>query len=216
MDVFEKYKSYYKDGVVRPQPGDFVRKYFKNKVGGFYIDVGAYDGITWSNSIDLDENLQWSGVCVEPIPSVYEKLKINRPQATCINAAASDNEEDVEFWHVTGYAEMLSGMTKDYDEDHVKRIHGDISNHGGEIKKINLKSITLASIIKGPVDYISIDVEGGELSVLKGLNISVNRPTLISIEDNGYTNEPMSFLEQNKYRKLGRVCGDIFYENSIL
>jgi hypothetical protein len=76
--------------------------------------------------------------------------------------------------------------------------------------------LKLSDIIKEPVDYLSIDVEGAELTVLKSLNLSKNRPKLISLEDNGYTDDPMVFLAQNNYKFLTRVCGDMFYEDSLL
>jgi FkbM family methyltransferase len=195
------------------RPVSFVQRYFHNKKNGFYIDVGAYDGITYSNTLDLDNGLSWKGICIEPIPEIYDKLVKNRSNAECINVAAGKENKDVEFWHVEGYAEMLSGIASCYDGAHIARINNEIKRYGGSIKKIKINIIMLKDIINKPVDYLSIDAEGSELNVIKGLDIYSNRPKLISLEDNGYTNDPFLFLESNGYKRLQKVCGDVFYES---
>jgi len=51
--------------------------YFKNVNNGIYIDIGAYDGITGSNTYIFD-HLGWTGFCIEPNKNVYKKLQTNR------------------------------------------------------------------------------------------------------------------------------------------
>jgi hypothetical protein len=48
--------------------------FFINKKEGFFLDIGAHDGVNGNNTF-LFEKIGWSGVCIEPIPSVFEKLK---------------------------------------------------------------------------------------------------------------------------------------------
>ena len=57
MDQFSEYKDFYRpdfdpktNPVPRPQPIDYVVSFFQGKRHGFFIDIGAFDGITWSNS----------------------------------------------------------------------------------------------------------------------------------------------------------------------
>ena len=51
-----------------PQPWEFVlEKYFVDQKDGFYVDVGAHNGITYSNTAHFDLNLGWSGICIEPL-----------------------------------------------------------------------------------------------------------------------------------------------------
>ena len=50
--------------------------YFLNKPEGFFLDIGAHDGVTGSNTFFF-EKLGWDGICLEPIPSVFDKLKKN-------------------------------------------------------------------------------------------------------------------------------------------
>jgi hypothetical protein len=63
------------------QQSDFVLNYFNKQRGGFFIDVGANDGITESNTFDLENNYDWRGICIEPHPVAYAKLTINTPIA---------------------------------------------------------------------------------------------------------------------------------------
>ncbi len=62
-----------------------ILKFFNNKTNGFFVDIGAYDGIAISNT-KLLEDIGWDGICIEPHPKVYERLVKNR---TCkkINCA---------------------------------------------------------------------------------------------------------------------------------
>tara|TARA_R100000329_G_scaffold148183_1_gene136720 strand:+ start:155 stop:820 length:666 start_codon:yes stop_codon:yes gene_type:complete len=221
MDVFEKYKNYYQGGVTRPQPTDFVLEYFKNSDKGFFIDVGAHDGITWNNSIALSEIHNWSGICIEAHPKVFKLLIANRTEReTCLNIGSHSEDGSLTFREINGYSEMLSGFIKDYDPKHEERIKREIYQYGGSYQeiKVNVEKLetTISNHNVNKVDYLSIDVEGAELHVLKGLNLKLNRPTLISIEDNGYTSDPHDFLQDNKYTYITKIAGDCFYENSIL
>jgi len=218
IDVFKKYSSYYSmpyESIPRPQPSDFAIEYFNKKKDLFFVDVGAYDGITWSNSISLEENYGWSGLCIEANPIAYQKLFKCRKNKT-FNYALSDKEEEMIFWAISGYCEMLSGFLDLYDEKHIQRINSEIQKYGGYINKIKIKSKKLQTILDdnliNQVDYLSIDTEGAELSILKGINFSKTNISLISAENNNYNNDVEIFLKEKGYKKIVKICGDDFYE----
>tara|TARA_R100000808_G_C2114699_1_gene127721 strand:- start:219 stop:884 length:666 start_codon:yes stop_codon:yes gene_type:complete len=221
MDIFEKYKNYYDGPITRPQPTDFILEYFKNAHKGFFIDVGAHDGITWNNSLALSEVYKWNGICIEAHPKVFEILVNNRSEKdTCLNIGSDSKDGLLTFLEINGYSEMLSGFVKHYDPKHEYRIKREISQYGGSCKEIEVTTEKLETTLRkhgvDTVHYLSIDVEGAELHVLKGLNLRLNRPQLISIEDNGYTSDPHIFLQDNNYRYLNKIAGDCFYEDSFL
>src|SRR5580700_5035187 len=58
--------------------------FFKNRKNGTFIDIGAFDGVSLSNTCFFEKELDWSGICIEPIPEIYEQLKANR-NCTCIH-----------------------------------------------------------------------------------------------------------------------------------
>ena len=85
-----------------------TQELFKGKTDGIYVDIGANDGVTLSNT-KLLEDLGWEGTCIEPIPSSYEKLVKSR-KSNNLNIAISKDLGDFEFLQIDGYSEMLSGL----------------------------------------------------------------------------------------------------------
>ena len=214
LDVFKKYADYYDCEVPRPQPSDFVVLLFEGREGGSFVDVGANDGITWSNSLVLEEGYEWNGLCIEPHPVVFEKLEANR-KSECLNIGLSNENEELEFCKIDGYAEMLSGFTKFYCEKHKKRVDDETEEHGDQVSYVNVPSRKLADVLKEKdidhVNYLSIDTEGSELQVLEGANLEKNIFDLISCEDNYGYDDVSKYLEQFNYKFLTKVCGDNFY-----
>lgn len=50
-------------------------RFFKNLKNGVFFDIGAHDGVSLSNTYFFEKELGWSGICLEPIPEVFERLK---------------------------------------------------------------------------------------------------------------------------------------------
>src|SRR4051812_7676853 len=93
---------------------------FNNKRNGVFVDIGANDGITFSNSYFFEKQLGWTGLCVEPLESTFQKLKAVRSCKLVNGCAASFNGEET-FFAVDGYGEMLSGLKSKYDSRHLSR-----------------------------------------------------------------------------------------------
>lgn len=106
------------------------QKVFNGKREGVFVDIGAHDGVSFSNTYFFEKSLGWKGICVEPIPEVFERLKNNRT-AICFQGCICDKYETASFLRVKGYAEMLSGILENYDPKHVERIHNEVSEKGG-------------------------------------------------------------------------------------
>lgn len=221
-DPFLEYYAWYPDfhpvtnPIPRPQPIDAVLEFFHYKHNGVFVDVGAYDGITWSNSLPLEKYYGWKGICIEPIPEVFEKMKNVRTSA-CVQSAVTDFDGEVDFIKVEGYAEMLSGIIETMNVPHRERIESEIKAHGGRQEIVKLKAEKLQSILDRfsyqDIDYLSIDVECGEMKVLSGVDWSRTNISLISCEVNRYFDGQgiFSFMQSIGYTHLGRVCGDEFF-----
>lgn len=142
----------------------FLFDKFLNYRDGFFIELGAMNGITFSNTLFFENHLNWKGILIEPSISIGE-LNQNRPN--CFNYSCAIDEENGEVEFVGDHA--LGGIKKTMSEKHYlgwgldkktpytvksKRIDEIIYevNQKYEIKKI---------------DLLSLDVEGGELEVLK-------------------------------------------------
>jgi FkbM family methyltransferase len=216
IDVYNdpKYKSNYNFIVPRPQPPDFAIHFFQGAQGLTFIDVGANDGVTWSNSLTLEINYAWSGICIEPHPVAYKKLIANR-SCQCLNLAVSDVDLELDFFIIEGKAEMLSGLLKDYHPEHKKRIRHEVLLNKDKtyIKKVQSKPlhIILQENNISKVNYLSIDTEGSELTVVQGIDFSKVNIDLISLEVN-YEIEPANHLMDSVgYKFLAKICGDAFY-----
>jgi FkbM family methyltransferase len=176
----------------------FAYLYFNGKKEGFYVDIGANDGITSNNTI-IFENLGWNGICIEPLPDVFKQLQKNR-RCDCFNVAVSnENGSAVEFIRAAG-VEMLSGLGSQMTDMHKKRI----KSNKGDIERIYVKALTFDDLMSGYserryVDFMSIDVEGAEMSILKTIDFNKYKFGLITVENNEETRGNGEQLE--KYMK---------------
>ena len=118
----------------------------KSKSSGYFIDIGAHDGISFSNSYFFEIYRNYDGICFEPNPDVFQKLRQNR-RCECINAAISDKSEFVSFTKLTGPLEMLNGISKYREEKHKERTKNDLERLGGEIEEIKIQAFNLNEIL---------------------------------------------------------------------
>lgn len=157
------------------------------KKDGVVIEIGAFDGRHLSNSYALDQ-LGWKAVCVEPNPKIFTYLVNNRPSAINVNKAIVGDDTITEIDFYSEEIGVLSGC--DYDEEDIKKRY---KNRGLEYKapeKLQVAASTFNKMLADlnlentPIDLVSIDVEGFELEVLKGLDINKYRVKLFIIEAN--------------------------------
>lgn len=190
---------------------------FNKKQKGVFIDIGAHDGITYSNSYFFEKNRDWKGICVEPIPEVFEKLKKNR-NCILVQGAISDSNEKMKFTRCHGHTEMLSGLSKYRDEQHDVRTQKSIEQFGGEVEEIEVQAYTLLSLLTEnaikSVDYCSIDTEGGEYFILKSLDLESLDIKTFSIECNYGNNEIVKYLKSKGYYFICTAgCDSIFMKS---
>lgn len=158
-----------------------VLKFYNNKKDGFFVEIGASDGINLSNTYLLEKNYNWKGICVEPIPKNFNLLCKNRPNSLCCdNAVYNESNMDVIFDIANNY-DLLSGIANNID------------CHKTAVDKnktqITVKTITLNDLLEkynAPllIDYLSLDTEGSELEILKFFDFNKYIFGLIDIEHN--------------------------------
>lgn len=135
-------------------------KKYLNYKNGYFIELGAMDGVTYSNTKFFEDHLNWSGILIEPQPNLFSKLKINRPNCTLFDVAICDSERMVTF--NTRNGGDSGGGISEIHIDKTIREEDNITVKGNTFKNV-------LSTIKKPelVDLFVIDVEGGELLVLQ-------------------------------------------------
>lgn len=195
---------------------EFVGDYFNNERGLLFVDIGANDGVTWSNSLFLEKNLEWNGFCIEPHPTMF-KILLQKRNCSCLNLAVSDKEGDLDFLSIEGSweANMLSGLIENYDPRHRERIEGEYRRYGGTASVVKVKTLPFSKIALdnniNDISYMSIDTEGSELNVLKSIDFNKSNIKLISAEVN-YELEPLKeFLEPLGYKYLTKIACDVFF-----
>ena len=195
-------------------------KFFKNKKDkGFFLEIGADDGIRFSNCKFFEETLKWDGIAIEAREQAYNKLIKNR-KCNCIHAVLSDIEENTTFLDIKGYGLGLSGLIDKYDNRHVVRINNDIKNMNNEGHDIiNVKTEKLNNILDKynvtNIDFLSIDTEGSEIDILKTLDFNKYNINVITIEDNYNDSKLMDFFIKNNYSLIQQIsCDKIFKKNS--
>lgn len=158
-------------------------RYFNGSCYGTFVDVGANDGLTFSQTKFLEDRLGWRGLCIEPQPDVFYKLSANRPLCSNLQLGISDEEKRLTFVLVHGEEDnMLSGF-KDYmDQEHLRRIAGKTKTEIG-VSVLRLDRVLEAAGMRH-VDLLSIDTEGNELNVLRSLLGSGVTMEVLMIETN--------------------------------
>jgi FkbM family methyltransferase len=166
---------------------------------GLFIDVGAFDGKYLSNSYSFAEN-GWKVICVEPLTQYAELCRKNQPQSICVNAACvgSDGLEVVTFAsEPLGVYSRLE--VKEGDLDELKALYEKRGYENAGFQHIEVAATTISRIVREhaagmTIDVLSVDVEGNEIDVLKGADLTRNRPRLICAEAN--TEEARQALDE--------------------
>lgn len=182
-----------------------IASIFKGKTDGFYVDVGAHDGIRFSNTYHFDL-MGWNGVCCEPHPRFFELLKKNRPRAICLDKAVSNYQGRTTFYANSRGA--LSTLDKNLESSF--KSYGEWFT-GFEETEVEVD--TLNNLLEGrcsEVDIASIDVEGTELSVLQGFNLGRWKPKVLVIETNKQEDVD-KFMEEAGYIMVRRIPPNTIY-----
>jgi len=189
--------------------------YFKNKPRGVFVDIGAHDGKTLSNTL-FYENLGWEGICIEPLPSIYKKLILTR-KCKCVCGAISDKDTDtVEFNAIEGYAEMLSGIADNYDPRHSERVTRELVSYGGSKSTIKVPNFKFNELIDYThIDFLSVDTEGNELNILKTIDFNKYVIDVITVENNFAESHLADFLCPLGYELVTRLEADFLFKKKV-
>jgi FkbM family methyltransferase len=193
---------------------------FKGYKNGFYVDVGAHDGISINNTLYFEKNNNWRGINIEPIKKVFDKLVINRPNNINLNCAVCNNDGEIDFLCNTGYTEMISGIKDNFDIRHLYRLQCENEKYGSTTEVIKVETKKLETILNenciSHVNYLSIDVEGAEFEVIKSINFDKVFIDVIGFENN-YNDVSVHIVEylQNKGFIIIHKSLDIFMINKM-
>ena len=158
-----------------------VINFYNNKENGYFIEIGASDGIQLSNTYLLERQYKWRGICCEPIPSCFEELVINRPNSICYNEAVYSNTGLTVEFDISNENDMLSGISHhiDYHKPVVDKNKITI-----QIPTISLLDVLDNANAPSFIEYMSLDTEGSEYEILENFDFEKYTFGLIDVEHN--------------------------------
>ena len=191
--IYKKRKTYSQD-----LEDIFINEYFKNKNCGFYIDIGCYHPIKYSNTALL-YNRGWKGINIDMNSTSIDLFNIARNRDINICSAISSTNKQVTQFIDHSYS-PVNTIDKKYSDVISKKL---------SIKPFIEKKIqtyTLSQVLKkykvfiNQVDFLNIDVEAHDYEVLKGIDFVKIKPKIICIEIENFSSK-LNFEKINNYLK---------------
>jgi FkbM family methyltransferase len=182
--------------------------FFKGKTDGFYIDIGANDGINGSTTY-WAEQIGWKGICIEPQKSTFERMKKGRNCAAYNCAISNKSQENVEFISFPG-KDTRSGLA-----DSMSKSHIEAAKQFSNMEKNFVSTKTFGDIMADFenvkfIDFLSIDTEGHEMQVLESIDFTKFKFGLITIETQAGS-DVVRYIEKNGYKKLMTAGSDCLF-----
>lgn len=182
---------------------------------GYFVELGANDGVTQSNSLYFEKYRNWRGLLVEPAPQNFLKCRKNRsPRDSIYCAACVSFDYDQEFVRIA-YSNLMSTPVSLESDISDPRAHAKLGDqflgNGETVFEFGAVARTLNSLLldaRAPklIDFLSLDVEGAELEVLKGVDHQVFRFKYILVECRDFP-RLCAYLENQGYRFAEKLSG---------
>jgi FkbM family methyltransferase len=178
---------------------------------GFYVDVGAHHPLRFSNTRFFYE-LGWSGICVDPLPGSTALFAKWRPRDLFLQAGVADTEGEMTYFM---FAEPALNTFSE-------KIAGE--NAANVTVKETVKVYPLCRILadhlksRRTIDFLSLDVEGLDLEVLRSNDWTKYRPCIVLIEEKSRVTlaevkelDSAIFMKQQGYHPFARTPGALFF-----
>lgn len=182
------------------------------KESGFFIEIGAHDGVSNSNTFLLERDFAWRGIIVEANPRWYREACKNRLSIAVNAAVSTESGKKLDFVDAGAVGCLLSQLQSDthltYRQKHI--------DAGAIIKVPSIRCDEILGLYNAPelIDYISIDTEGSEIDVLRSMDFSRWRVCLLSVEHCGIEEkraEMLSFLTPYGFERIRVWFEDWFF-----
>ena len=196
-----------------------VEHVFNEKRDGFFVEVGANDGVSYSPTYILEKFLDWSGVLIEPNPIFFSDPSIQkmRSASKCYNLGVSKQDEQLEFVHIHGHKNGYSGfpsINKWGEEQWRQRIQAVLDTQ--EHNTVTVECRTLDSILRDAdapkvIDYLSLDIEGAEEAALINFPFDEFKFKAVSLESSSF-DLTCRLTKEGYFPVINPFCESI-YEN---
>lgn len=178
----------------------FVLNKLNFKSDGFFVEFGATNGITGSNTFLLEKEFNWQGLLAEPARSFHKSLRDNRLAKISTDCIWKESGVDIAFSE--SKTPSFSTISQFTNLD----LHSSTRKNS---QKYNVKSISLYDFLtqnSAPreIDYLSIDTEGSEYEILSAFDFNSFRIKIISVEHNYTKNRKLihGLLTSNGFSRV--------------
>ena len=206
--IFQKSYSQFNDDI-------FIKKFFKNKAVGTYVDIGCHHPFKLNNAYLLYK-MGWNGLNIDLMRINIDLFNIWRPKDKNICSAISNKNKTASVYIPNN--NILSTEIS-IQKNYANTIKG---HHKNPFVQKKIKVLTFENIIKKSkinlekFDFLKIDIEGEDYKVLKNINLKKYNPTLIcienGIENKGNKNKISKYLKSIKYKLIFKSPINLFYQ----
>jgi FkbM family methyltransferase len=183
--------------------------FFRGKRNGVFVDVGAYDGEKFNNTLFFEKFMGWRGLCIEPLDPAFCKLAATR-KAICEQCCVSNFKGEADFVEIDAGVDekMLSGLAAGFDARVIERLNEVSSQRVTRKVPVTTLSSLLEKHSLFHIDYCSVDIEGSEMSVLAELDLDRFEISVFTIENNYNDPELPELMADKGYDFVCRLAQD--------
>ena len=159
------------------------------KRNGVFIEFGAYDGVIFSNTHLLEKQFGWTGILIDPIPNHYESMKLNRKCKLIHGAITAEKQDSVLIEQLPA-----SDLSKFVEKRGIfKKTH--------EVKAFTLQEVIDQNLPSIKIDFLSIDIEGNDVDILKSLDLNRYKIKAVCVEHNFRegSDEIIGYMDKNGF-----------------
>jgi FkbM family methyltransferase len=174
------------------------------KTNGFFVEFGAVDGISFSNTYLLENKFGWTGILAEPNPDMWDQLSKNRTCTKVNKCVFSESGKSLHF-QITERPELstIFNSPTTFSDGHTDK------RNSSKSRLVSVQTISLNELLErnnAPeyIDYLSVDTEGSEYDILSALDFERWNISLITVEHNRTLQEAAldTLLGRNGYTRV--------------
>ena len=193
-----------------------LHRIFASKDHGFYVDIGAHHPKRFSNT-NLFYQRGWTGINIDAMPGSMVPFEKSRPKDINLEIGVAQRYGTLNYYIFNEPA--LNGFSSN-----ISKARADSSNTYEITNIIKVKVKPLSKILdsyvseKQNIDFISVDVEGFDLEVLKSNDWAKYRPNFVlaevlDLEFENFKDDPIvRFMEKQGYSPYAKLVNTIFFK----
>ena len=181
-----------------------IRDFFNDRNGGMFVDVGCAHYMEMSTTCYLEKHLGWYGIAVDALSEYAADYTQNRPNTKFFNFIVTDRSGCIEPFYRLINAPGLSS-----DNKNSTREAAEYFQVSKECQVMDVPTITLTELLEkngiSKIDFLSLDIQGGELKALSGFNIRRFKPELVCVEvPPGFSGKILKYFTKHGYERVDK------------